>query len=208
MIAETLAQFFHKEYPPSWFIDVGVGLGMEAHEVKAKWPEIQIVGCEPITETRIAAEKAGFPGVIFPCGAYSRATDAIFMFVPDLRKYLEWGTLYNPLSNDFHPVTVAVKTLDELLGSHHRGMILWADVEGAELEVLRGAWRLLKDGDIYLINLEVRKMPLHHMACTEAEVDSFLASFGYSKVLTYNYHYGEDPHWDAIYINNAQRVME
>jgi hypothetical protein len=97
--------------------------------------------------------------------------------------------------------TVAGQSLDAL--SHQYGpfekAVIWADIEGAELRMLQGATELLSSGNVLALNLEVRPTPYAQGWCVEAEVDQFLASYGYVRARDYEQQ-GRGHHYDVIYI--------
>jgi len=97
--------------------------------------------------------------------------------------------------------------LDQETGYSDR-ILLWMDIEGYELEALRTGPQLLSSGRIRWINLEVRsRWNFKKDACTESEIDEFLAGYGYRKVITYN-HYPSSHHHDAIYIHDTESLAE
>jgi FkbM family methyltransferase len=195
--ADALARFFPPGGPPVplWLVDVGVGGGREAHDLVALWPELRVVGLEPSPEL-YEASREGYPGKLLPWGAWGHAREHRLRHPGDPRS----GSVYLPLPGG--PEVVTLRPLDELIphvGTAPRSVVLWADVEGAELEALRGAWELLRSGAVAVLNLEVRPAPLAPGACSEADVSAFLAGFGYAQVMKYNTHGGGDPHADAVY---------
>lgn len=198
VITDALGRFFDPDEPPSWLIDVGVGGGTEANNLKNLWPNLKVIGLEP----NRALWPADYPGEILPYGAWSHARDhTLWLAGPR-----------DTSSSLFERVPVVgalattVRPLDELLRKYPdlNRAILWADVEGAELEALRGAWKLLQTGVIVLCNLEVRTAPLGPGACTEADVNAFLAGFGFVQTIKYNVHGGSDPHADAVYVKSSR----
>ena len=59
---------------------------------------------------------------------------------------------------------------------------MWADVEGSELEVLKGASLSLGLGRIKALNLELNKERVADGWCTADEVVEFLARYNYVPV--------------------------
>jgi FkbM family methyltransferase len=194
-VSEVLSRFFPGA-PPTWFLDVGVGQGREAWDAKELWPDVKVIGFDPFAD----AETNDYPGVLhdYGCWSYPRQID--------ITVEGDNSTCF-PNAWDKVPMkAVEVRPLDELiLGDPHsirldvRNAVLWIDTEGAELEVLRGAWELLRQGRISLVNAELRREPKFPSACCAADVDAFMAAFGFARVLDYNTHKGDDPHWDSVY---------
>ena len=198
-VADIVGRFF-KDQPPSWFIDVGVGCGKEAWVLKALWPRIKVVGLEPVQELLDAANAAGYPGDLWPWGAAGWPHEEIIHLDGERSSTFRVG--------EGPERRVILRPLDRFLSVENLKIdnaILWADVEGGELGVLRGAWQLLSEGRIKLVHLEVREKPLAPGACCLAELDSFLAAFRFARVLDYNQHRGDDPHHDSIWVQVHER---
>ena len=71
-------------------------------------------------------------------------------------------------------------TLDSLLARHAPGQsfgLLVADVQGAELRVLKGASGVL--GQVGAVFLEVSKLPFYEGGCTYDELVAFLGGYGF-----------------------------
>jgi FkbM family methyltransferase len=60
--------------------------------------------------------------------------------------------------------------------------VLWLDLQGAELDVLKGGIELLKS--IKLVHVEVSRRPLYEGGVTLNEMDLFLSRLGFKRVLT------------------------
>lgn len=205
-IAAVIRRFFPMSYPsllkaPTCLIDVGVGCGTEAWEIGQTYPGIKIIGLEPSVEMHQKTIEMRYPGELLSVGAWSHCRKH------QLSRLKRESNLYytRPFvadGGDFEEVEL--RPLDELIDTYslQPGIILWLDIEGSELEALRGAWRLLQSR-VVLINAEVRATPKFQSACSEAEVDAFLAAFGFAKTLVYNRHTGDDPHHDAIYVRSC-----
>jgi len=92
---------------------------------------------------------------------------------------------------------IEIERLDDLVGGkcYQRYNLLNIDVQGFELEVLKGAERTLKHTD-YLI-LEVNKVAMYSGCCMVEELDSFLHNF--TRV---NTNWIKDSYGEAVYIKN------
>jgi hypothetical protein len=87
--------------------------------------------------------------------------------------------------------------------------LLWADVEGHELEVLRGGKELLASGRVHWLNLETRgymDKTLYPNYPTTADIDVYLKAYGYKNVYRYGVQgsYPEAP-GDCIYVKERSR---
>ena len=84
--------------------------------------------------------------------------------------------------------------------------ILKIDVQGYELEVLRGAKNLLKNGLIKLIFIEWQVVPLYKDHFKFFEIAKYLSNYGYDFFNIYNINEARSGQirWaDAIYISNG-----
>ena len=75
------------------------------------------------------------------------------------------------------PIKIRVTTLDEYFDGKDKPDILWIDVEGAELDVLKGAANVLKH--VSLIHLEAGFRPMHIGRPLFAEIDKLLTTNGF-----------------------------
>jgi FkbM family methyltransferase len=89
-------------------------------------------------------------------------------------------------------------TLDSLLSQNNISPdLLLIDVQGSELEVLKGAHRTLTRTRIKAIELEVSKQAIYEGGCLYDEIDSFLTLHGFSRMSFVPWHgnvlYVRDP---------------
>lgn len=195
---------------PDWFFDIGVGGGCESHVLRTQWPWLNCLGVEPHPELFKESEEVWpeqLPGVrsqLMRVGAWSTPCDRQLWLCQDNPKQ---SSVYGALKNDDVPIEIECRPLDQICEMWDvvpQAAVLWVDVEGAELEVLRGCWRLFHERRIIACNLEVRERPWWGDACSRAQVDAFLAGFGFACVTEYNSHWHPDPHCDAIYLRCDQ----
>ena len=85
-------------------------------------------------------------------------------------------------------VEVRAMDLDSALGPSVRGnVVLWLDVEGSEFRALRGAERLLREGRIVLINVELYYGPAWDTILDDNEgIHHYLMDLGYDVVYRWN----------------------
>jgi FkbM family methyltransferase len=148
--------------------DVGANVGEFALALRARFPLAQIVAFEPNPATFRALEAAvALAGArCVPAGLGSRAGEAqLSVYRDDPRSghaslhagvfgiYRGYG-----IAQAEHVVEVscAIRTLDEFCASEGVGRVdfLKIDVEGHEIEVLRGAARMLREGRVGAIQFE------------------------------------------------------
>jgi len=162
---------------PYFFIDIGVGkLDSEAWIMKKYWPICSMIGFEP-SKQRYEYLKETYPGLLVNEAVsnsfYVNGYDGVD-FVLNCRE--EEKKLYSP-------VTIGSITVDQLLSRCQvPKVVVWADVEGSELEVLKGASLSLGLGRIKALNLELNKERVADGWCTADEVVEFLARYNYVPV--------------------------
>lgn len=139
--------------PIDLFVDVGVAKpDTEAWRVRDAYPNATIIGFEPYHPHYLACLDT-YPGLLFPY-AVGNAHDIVRIgkIGPD-----NAGVHFNDRATADH--SVARIRLDNFIDGFIREnarAVLWADVEGAELEVLIGAEQLLYECCFNAIVLEVR----------------------------------------------------
>jgi hypothetical protein len=117
------------------------------------------------------------------------------------------GDPANPMREGFTPTgttPVQLETLDEFCGEHGFKQIdiLKIDTQGYDLQVLKGATRLLAGRRVRAVVLEANFVPMYERQATFSELHELLSSHGYRLVDFYNQHRsGGYTAWcDAIYV--------
>jgi len=89
---------------------------------------------------------------------------------------------------------------------------IWADIEGAELLMLKGATEMLSSGKVKWINLEVRKNApkvresiLTEGWCTAKQVYEFLNKYGFKPIVKLDRLHAKG-HRDVIFIPSGEIV--
>jgi FkbM family methyltransferase len=127
--------------------------------------------------------------VVTPIRAAVFSTDGEVELNVYPREQHGWHTLGRPaMELDGKPcgpegsLTVPSVTLDSFCSTHGitRIDLLKIDVEGAELDVLRGAKRLLESGAIRCVLFEVSPVMVEGMGYTAQEISSFLRERGFA----------------------------
>ena len=165
-----------------YFVDVGPGLvGSEAWSCKKLKPEIQIIGYEPQYTRFKLLKEAGYPGDLY-LQAVSEKSGLIQGFTghPDGKSDFWLNVPDDLLAMDaYRECTIESVTIDEIFDKNNikKGFI-WADIEGAELSMLKGAKKALENRWIVGLNLELN---FHHIEghCTSDEVISYLKQYEY-----------------------------
>jgi FkbM family methyltransferase len=96
---------------------------------------------------------------------------------------------------------IEVSTLDEeLKGNESKFNILNIDVQGYELEVLKGSIKTLEH--INIIFIEVNAIEMYKDCVLIDDLDKFLEQHGFIREETFWYYHKEEKTWgDAIYIS-------
>lgn len=179
------------------FIDVGVG-GIDA-KVKEAWgreKEFTIIGIEPST-TRYNSLKNIYPGQLLnrvvtdkdgEIDCWEDPESGILLF---MREDIE--------NKNFKRVKKKAIKLDSLDWKSFNEIHIWADIEGAELLMLKGATEMLVSGKVKWINLEVRKNAPSKGWATANQVYEFLDKYGFKpEILLTQLH--EKRHRDVVFM--------
>lgn len=178
--------FPHLTFAPKWFISLGPANATEFLEARDWWPGIKLLGLEP-SRAGFSEASSRWPkdGILLQAAAWESDGELTLHKSDDLLHgtcFADWNAAFaQDASGDYVDCPkVVARSLDSLDLEYgpFRDAILWADVEGAERSVLRGAKGLLVRKAIGAINLEVRP----HYADELAE---FLSGFGFHKVREY-----------------------
>ena len=164
-------------WQPAIVCDVGANEGEIAEEARARLPDATVHGFEAnphIHATGIARAEAA--GVLWHNEAVADAAGSVELHIPRRLSRAYWeGQIYaadmpqSPLTGkssllqraeegEYETVTVPAVTLDDVLGDaiapDGAGVMLWIDVEGAALSVLRGAREVLNRTLALMIEVE------------------------------------------------------
>lgn len=188
--------------PPLAMYDLGVGCFSEWRTLKIMWPSMQLFGCEPNLETYnellpmfggklsllAISDENGFADLALTSAAEGGST-----LKPGMGKgrQLEWV------------LTMTLDRYDALCGSPDR-ILLWMDIEGSELDAIRGGGKLLSSGRVHWLNVETRDADGREGHPTTADINAALAVHGYVPVHRYNVQgaYPEAP-GDMIYFKQG-----
>ncbi len=132
-------------------IDIGANIGRHAVPLAKKiGPTGLLCAFEPIpvirgilNEKLLAAELNNV--AVYPFALSSERTVADFNYIPNLPEEsgLKKRHIYNAVPSEFQKIKVGVFKLDDLIALDTKVTFIKIDVEGGELDVLRGAPRLL-----------------------------------------------------------------
>lgn len=137
-------------YIPDVIIDFGIGLAEEVLFFKLHWPNVKLIGADPICRYNFGMFDKVYPAAI--CDSMEPTV-----------KFYEW--VNTPCSSGFIPNKrrrknaehiVPVMSLDTIYQNdcmQYQHIILWIDCEGAELSAMRSGPKMLAAAD--WIHLEV-----------------------------------------------------
>lgn len=168
--------------PGDHFVDVGANIGVFTCFVGSRQPGVRITAIEPFPPVHEALRRnvaLNHLDVTIPDGAVgAEPGTATFEVLPrDVHNRLAPGGTADEGSG----ITVTVHTLDDLVGEQGAALIK-IDVEGAELEVLRGAVGLMRSPNPPVLLFE----SVGHSAAfghSDAEVLAFVRAQGYQILL-------------------------
>ncbi len=153
------------------FFDIGPReIGTEAWA--DKWSDYQIIGFEPDPDS-FSSIVNEFPGILLNYAVSNKNGIAKGQLSPGgfcISGAALMGDKWIKVK------TITLDTIDELFGGFNECRI-WADIEGSELRMLKGAENVLKKTDWIL--LEVRQIVPHDDWCKAEEVYEFLGKRGF-----------------------------
>lgn len=182
---------------PKTFYNIGVGQDEEsmneANFFKQNFPDIEVHGVEAnpnFAKTR----QENYPGNLLCKGIWSKKCRKT-LTVPTtgtgrsslLKAREEWAKSRNFVKSELIEVEcITLDDLDRLAGNPEK-IWLWMDIEGAELEALKGAKELLSSGRVDCISFEVstvgflwgEQLSRRYEEPTITEIENYLAGFGY-----------------------------
>ncbi len=157
--------------PLEILFDVGANIGQSAAHYTKKFPRAEIFCFEPIPESFTALQRStvGNPRVHCFALALAAKTGSAEMFVTGqspMNRLARDGEVIAPTQSQ-GTTTVTLQTLDEFCEAQKLTTIhyLKIDTEGSDLDVLRGAERMLGQQQIDLVEVEAGMNPLntHHV---------------------------------------------
>jgi len=180
-LAAVLLRAKRQGFAPATVIDVGAAWGNWSRECAAVFPNARHVLVEPLVEYRTSLEKAvkELPSAVLVQSVAASAPGTVTFHVhPDLEGSSVYREGDDPQINGV-PRELLATTLDFIAKEHHieGPCLLKLDVQGAELDVLRGAEETLKKTEYVILETSLfsayDNVPILH------DVIAFMAARGF-----------------------------
>ena len=173
--------------------DVGANQGQTSNKYRALFPESQIHAFEPFPDAFRVLERRNNNDRNITCNQIAlgadkgrrkfhtyeaSVTNSLMPFADGVADLVPMKTELNTT------IEVTADTLDSYCATHKIGQIdiLKMDTQGAELEILRGAQRMLEEQRISIIYSEHIFVPLYEGQAEFYEVAAELARFGFGNI--------------------------
>ena len=180
-------------YSPQTIVDCGAFIGGWTRMAKKEFPKARVIMIEPQEDKRqiLADLQKEFPGTVefISCLLGPASRDAVPFFE------MESGSsvLQEMTDHPRRPVTRQMRTVDEILSERNiaGSVFLKMDVQGFEIEVLKGARQTLQKTT--MVVLEVAMLPFNQGAPIFHEVVQFMKEQGFVAYdICYAYRRGHD----------------
>ena len=164
----------HLDFEPELIIDVGAARGEWSLECLEAFPDSNYLLIDPLPENKKKLETLKISNSFnFWSGALGSSIDSL-----ELNLHSDQSSFYKGEYADDKKISVNLKSLDSLLNEIYpeikKNILLKIDVQGFELEVLKGAVEKLKAIEVILIELSFRE--IYKQTPLADEVISFLHS--------------------------------
>jgi len=188
---------------PNYFWDIGVGPKTEYLTLKKIYPEMKCLGLEP-REEMFKSLKSKFPGLLLPYAISDKKGNVELHINNNLAEAS--GIIPSIIPNKKVSYKVPALTLDEIDDylSQPENILLWMDIEGAELIALKGGKKVLKSGRIKWINLEAREewCAKRDGVVSIDQIKKELKKHNYDEVLRYPFP-RKTGHFDSIFLHST-----
>lgn len=190
------------------FIDCGPGvIGSEAWTINAQCPNIEIIGFEPQKARYEMLKNSQYPGALYnQCVSATTGTVKGFTGHIEGKSDFVLRTSQSDIDAGFYkPVLMDSTTIDTILATRpDASAFIWADIEGAEGDMLRGAVESLKKGKIKGLVLELHNptSPSFHRGDIRPDfIHTILEKVGFTKI----HLRGSPTHSDWLYIQKEKK---
>jgi FkbM family methyltransferase len=194
--------------PRPVIFDVGANSGQTIRSLRQRFPAGEIHAFEPAEPAfaELQTNCGHLPDVLLNQLALGGETGEYEFYEMDsspMSSFLPLGR--DGWSRVVRTVRTQVTTVDEYCSRHAIESIdvLKSDTQGYDLEVLRGARRMLESGRIHLVYMEVNFAEIYESLPRLDEIFGFLADRGYALVAFYRFQFQHDrASWtDAMFVH-------
>ena len=164
---------------PSWFIVGGPSDAEEAQCAVRLWPDVKVVGVEPLLEVYDWQLQNNWPtpSTLFHAAlGKQEGTAALYKVEPGPNSQRRASTTHNHGGSVEDVSMVTLDQLDKQVGPFDN-CFLWLDIEGAEFDALQGAIGLFEDKKVNWVNVEITSRDSEEIA-RGLRVREFLFSYG------------------------------
>lgn len=167
------------------FIDCGIGyVGSESWSVKDILPACTIIGFEPHLKRFEMISEQKFPGRLYNAAVGETSRDWFgFTGIEDNSDFKTSLSEYDASIGKYKNAKVNMLSIDDVLEDFPdcKKIFIWADIEGAELKMLKGCKKTFESNKIVGLNLELRDFKVDQF-CTAEEVTDFLSKQNFNNI--------------------------
>jgi FkbM family methyltransferase len=198
--------------------EFGAADGRDSEALARRFPHARVVAIEPVPQSfkKLSARGSALPNLIAIEAAVGATSGETTLFVSSeadassIFRPVETGSAFDKHSETVGNVIVRQVTLDEVSAGHDVSTIdiLKMDAQGAELQALKGASRLLGKSGIKFILAEIQFIRLYDGACLFHELWGFLETHDFYLHGVYDMSHNEHGQlcWgDAIFVHESVR---
>ena len=196
------------------FVTLGPGMvGTEAWIFAKNCPNVKILGFEPQKE-RYDFMKGKFPGELKNAAVTANVGKIQGWTGHKEGKSDFWLSASGENCSNYVATNVETTTIDNILKDENIPTALWLDIEGSELEALRGGIISLMKKKVFLINVELDFVKKDESHCNWEDVVELLRLFGYVAIgasglhdmstidsVSYVSKIYDDPHSDVAFVS-------
>ena len=192
---------------------IGANIGNEVYDIRRTYPNTSFIMFEPSPKyfpelLRAHGKKSYVKCYQKACGDFCGKT--VFYELPMagngsfLKPTTDWKIFNIQEDDNISEYTVDVTTLDSEIPKNAKTDLLWVDVQGAELHVLKGARETLKNTKAVFLEVALCKSPYHEGALIR-ELNEVMIQTGHQLVLL-----GLDP-WNftgnALWVQHPEKLL-